>query len=166
MSAMPDTQLQAARTTIEKTQQEIENLTGQIGRVSGVAEQINAIARQTNLLALNATIEAARAGEAGKGFAVVAGEVKALASQTSEATTLIAEILTTLNHHTAQLSSHSSSLVKAFGGDPSGGEMHDANIATPPLPEQAAIVAPESSMPEEAPPPVAVDPAPPVDAAA
>ena len=55
-------------------------------RIEQVALFIKDIAGQTNLLALNATIEAARAGEAGKGFAVVAGEVKALASQVTEAT--------------------------------------------------------------------------------
>jgi methyl-accepting chemotaxis protein len=54
--------------------------------IGHVIKLINSIAEQTNLLALNATIEAARAGNAGKGFAVVAGEVKALASQTSNAT--------------------------------------------------------------------------------
>ncbi|GAA4126112.1 methyl-accepting chemotaxis protein [Nocardioides fonticola] len=65
------------------TARHLASASHEIGDILGLISQV---ASQTRLLALNATIEAARAGEAGKGFAVVAAEVKALASQTAEAT--------------------------------------------------------------------------------
>lgn len=67
---------------------ELGKAADEIGKVT---EAISEISEQTNLLALNATIEAARAGDAGKGFAVVAGEIKALATQTADATMEIRE---------------------------------------------------------------------------
>lgn len=73
----------------EQTDSRIAELTSAAGRIGDVVKLITEIADQTNLLALNATIEAARAGTAGKGFAVVAQEVKALAAQTSKATSEI-----------------------------------------------------------------------------
>lgn len=69
-----------------------------IGDVVGLIQQI---ASQTNLLALNATIEAARAGDMGRGFAVVAQEVKALASQTSQATEDISVCVAEIQQSTA-----------------------------------------------------------------
>ena len=61
-------------------------LSAQASRIGEIVALITNIASRTNLLALNATIEAARAGEAGRGFAIVAQEVKALATQTTQAT--------------------------------------------------------------------------------
>jgi methyl-accepting chemotaxis protein len=86
-----------ANGTIGQATQLANDMEGRIAGLNGAAEKIGsvvglirAIAEQTNLLALNATIEAARAGDAGRGFAVVASEVKALASQTANATDDIA----------------------------------------------------------------------------
>lgn len=71
----------------------IDSLQCQIEEVIQVVSSIAVISRQTNLLALNAAIEAARAGEHGRGFAVVAEEVRALASNTTEATGQVASII-------------------------------------------------------------------------
>jgi methyl-accepting chemotaxis protein len=72
--------------TSRDTAESLSSLSQAASQIGEFLTVIQSIADQTNLLALNATIEAARAGEAGKGFAVVASEVKALASQTGQAT--------------------------------------------------------------------------------
>jgi methyl-accepting chemotaxis protein len=74
----------------KRTDGTVQALATDAQRIGDITHLIQNIAKQTNLLALNATIEAARAGEAGRGFAVVAGEVKSLATQTSNATEAIA----------------------------------------------------------------------------
>eukprot|EP00752_Nemacystus_decipiens_P001026 g1026.t1 len=81
---------EAAAGTVARTDSRIGGLAKTAQSIGDVVKLINEIADQTNLLALNATIEAARAGDAGKGFAVVASEVKALATQTQQATEQIA----------------------------------------------------------------------------
>lgn len=81
--------LSATESAVEQTtavEQSTKALSGAAQEMNGIATMIRKVANQINLLALNAAIEAAHAGEAGKGFAVVAQEVKALATQASQAT--------------------------------------------------------------------------------
>lgn len=71
----------------------ISRLTDQSKTIGEATRSIVRIAERTNLLALNAAIEAASAGASGRGFSIVAHEVKALASQASEAATRIEAFL-------------------------------------------------------------------------
>ena len=89
--AQTDSVVRTAASDAVRARANVANLLGAADSIARVVGLIREIAAQTNLLALNATIEAARAGEAGRGFAVVAGEVKLLASRTSQATDEIAE---------------------------------------------------------------------------
>jgi methyl-accepting chemotaxis protein len=91
---------------IEKLHQSSE----EIGEILGLIQDI---ADQTNLLALNATIEAARAGDAGRGFAVVAGEVKTLATQTTDATSTISQKVSHIQNETRE----AVAAINAFAGD-------------------------------------------------
>ena len=97
---------QDAVSQITQTNQRMEELAGATAKIDDIVNLISGIAKQTNLLALNATIEAARAGEAGRGFAVVATEVKALASQTAQATgSITGQISAILNASRASVDS-------------------------------------------------------------
>ena len=81
--------LTATESAVEQTtavEESTKALSSAAQEMNGIASMIRKVANQINLLALNAAIEAAHAGEAGKGFAVVAQEVKALATQASQAT--------------------------------------------------------------------------------
>lgn len=62
-------------------------------KMNTITDLITNVASETSLLALNASIEAARAGDAGRGFAVVASEISGLASQTTEATDNIVNLI-------------------------------------------------------------------------
>ena len=74
-----------AKSLSEKGSKVLAELGDSANEIDQVTGLIKTIASQTNMLALNATIESASAGQAGKGFAVVAGEVKELATKSTQA---------------------------------------------------------------------------------
>lgn len=99
---------------------EMEKVQASSKEILGVVTTLDDFAQQTNLLAMNASIEAAHAGETGKGFAVIAREIKELASQTSQWSAKIGEIITTVIsqiQHSVELSTKVNSSLQKINKD-------------------------------------------------
>ncbi|WP_394251111.1 methyl-accepting chemotaxis protein [Vibrio profundi] len=88
--------LQSLEHTLNINESSMVELDSRVKQIREMVDMISGIAESTNLLALNAAIEAARAGEQGRGFAVVADEVRKLASDTSQQTTNIRDMMNEL----------------------------------------------------------------------
>ncbi|MBF0240439.1 MAG: hypothetical protein HQM12_22270, partial [SAR324 cluster bacterium] len=117
-----------------ESSQQASKIIGNLGKnslaIGKIIQLIHKIAQQTNILALNATIQATRAGEVGKGFGVVAREVKALASQTAEATKEISTQIKTIQKDTdsaIESIQHVSSLIEQMNAI--AGEIYTAIVS-------------------------------------
>lgn len=82
------------RVTVQQAADQVKKLGDTTENISNFVSLIGRFAAQTHLLALKASIEAARAGEQGQGFAVIADEVRALATQSAQATADIDKLVT------------------------------------------------------------------------
>ncbi|WPF88888.1 methyl-accepting chemotaxis protein [Cyanobacterium aponinum AL20118] len=82
------------RATVQQAADQVKKLGDTTENISNFVSLIGRFAAQTHLLALKASIEAARAGEQGQGFAVIADEVRALATQSAQATADIDKLVT------------------------------------------------------------------------
>ncbi len=85
--------IREANTHMAALSEAMDGISANAQKITQIANSIEDIAFQTSILAINASVEAARAGNAGKGFAVVAGEVRQLASKSSEAAQSAADIV-------------------------------------------------------------------------
>ncbi len=93
LTVTASTKASHAREEVLQTTTLMKDMEKHSQHVQDIIQVIESIAFQTNILALNASVEAARAGEHGRGFAVVAGEVRKLATKTSESSRQIRSII-------------------------------------------------------------------------
>jgi methyl-accepting chemotaxis protein len=93
--------INSSRDTIRETEKRIKRLGERSQEISVAVNLINNIAERTHILALNASMHAASAGEAGRGFAVVADEVQRLAENARQATSQIANLVSSIQTETS-----------------------------------------------------------------
>lgn len=80
-------------TNVHETSSKVQVLGERSREINNIIEVISTIALQTNRLALDAAIQASMAGENGKGFAAVAAEIRRLAENAKDQTSMIVRIV-------------------------------------------------------------------------
>nr|WP_122893594.1 methyl-accepting chemotaxis protein [Arcobacter peruensis] len=85
-----------------QTTSSMDEINQKVQAINEAISVIDQIAFQTNILSLNAAVEAATAGEAGKGFAVVAGEVRNLATRSTQAAKEIKDLVENASFKTSE----------------------------------------------------------------
>lgn len=94
--------------------EQVNHMAEQSQHLADANTTISLISEQTNLLAMNAAIEAAHAGEAGKGFSVVADEIRKLAEDSSNQSSVIETELGTITQSINQVVKNSELSVTSF----------------------------------------------------
>jgi methyl-accepting chemotaxis protein len=97
-----------------QTANSMDEINKEVASINEAISIIDQIAFQTNILSLNAAVEAATAGEAGKGFAVVAGEVRNLASRSSDAAKEIKNLVQKASQKANQGKTISDEMIKGY----------------------------------------------------
>ena len=85
--------IESLRAVVGDAQRRVTSLGRRSDDIDHIVDFITEVAGRTNLLSLNASIIAAQAGEHGKAFAVVADQIRELASQISNSTKSIGNII-------------------------------------------------------------------------
>jgi methyl-accepting chemotaxis protein len=82
----------AAEASVTSARNVLE-LEGRTRRIDKIVDSIIMVTVQTRMLAVNGNVEAARAGEYGRGFSVVAGDIRSLATESSDNADQIKELV-------------------------------------------------------------------------
>jgi methyl-accepting chemotaxis protein len=100
----------------------VRKLETQAKEIGQISHLVGEIAAQTQLLALNASIEAAHAGEHGLGFSVVAGQIRKLATDSSEAGEQINRLVRHMQEQTDSVARETDNQVKLIRHEKTKGE--------------------------------------------